>query len=351
MNTATPTQRLDKSLRILLLVGLTGAILYVGRDVFVPLSFSLLISCILFPVCIWLEKRGINSTLAIGISLLIILLLCAGVIALLVNQVMNFYTEWPVLQTKIVEALNQLSTFLSSHYNISLEEQTTWLNDLRSNSGSKVIPFIQTTLGSLSMMIVYVILIPIISALILFQRRQLFNSLHHFTPHVALESLREMLYETINTYYNFIKGMLLVYLIVGILNSVGLLILGIPHAFLFGFIAAILTFIPYVGIMIGAVLPMVVSWITFNSLLYPAGVIVVFTIVQYLEANVIFPWAVSSKLNVNTLSTIVAILLGGLIWGTAGMILFVPFLGILKVLADKTKGMEGISALLGTKSK
>jgi predicted PurR-regulated permease PerM len=58
---------------------------------------------------------------------------------------------------------------------------------------------------------------------------------------------------------------------------------------------------------------------------------------------------VSNKLNVNTLSTIIAILAGGIIWGTAGMILFVPFLGILKVLSDKTKGMEAISMLLSNK--
>jgi predicted PurR-regulated permease PerM len=140
--------------------------------------------------------------------------------------------------------------------------------------------------------------------------------------------------------------MLVVYACVGILNSVGLLLLGVPHAILFGCIAAVLTFIPYVGIMIGASLPIIVSWITFDSIYYPMGVVAIFTFVQYLEANVIFPWAVSSKLNVNTLMTIVAILVGGVLWGSSGMILFVPFLGILKLIADRMPGWEPLALLL-----
>ena len=73
--------------------------------------------------------------------------------------------------------------------------------------------------------------------------------------------------------------------------------------------------------MVASLLPITVSWITFNSIWYPLGVIAIFAVVQYLEANVIFPWAVSQKLNLNTLFTIIAVIAGGIIWGAAGMIL------------------------------
>lgn len=103
-----------------------------------------------------------------------------------------------------------------------------------------------------------------------------------------METIRDILNETVHSYYNFIKGMMLVYLIVGTLNSIGLLILGIPHAILFGFIASVLTFIPYVGIMVASLLPISVAWITYDSIWYPIGVIAIFAFVQYLEANIIF---------------------------------------------------------------
>ena len=152
---------------------------------------------------------------------------------------------------------------------------------------------------------------------------------------------------TIRTYYNFIKGMALVYLIVGMLNSVGLLLLGIPHPFLFGFIASLLTFIPYVGIIVGSLLPITMAWITYDSIWYPVGIVAVFTFVQYLEANVIFPVAVSSRLNVNTLVMLIAIFVGGLLWGMAGMILFVPFVGIAKLIADHNPRWKTLSMILG----
>lgn len=338
-----------KYLQTTTLVLVICMLLYFGRSLFIPLSFSLLIACVLYPICAWLEKKGMNRTFAIGVAMLLLLALGAAIVTLLLFQISSFFTDWPALQLKLQESISSISDYLNHRLGISFEQQTEWLKNMRNDSGTKFLPVLQTTLGSLSVFVVMLILIPILAALILYQRTSLFQALLLVIKNYSSGELKNILHETITTYYNFIKGMLLVYLAVGVLNSIGLLILGIPHAILFGFIAAVLTFIPYIGIMIGALLPMAVSWMTFNSIYYPLGVVIIFTIVQYLEANIIFPWAVSNKLNVNTLSTIIAILAGGIIWGTAGMILFVPFLGILKVLSDKTKGMEAISALLSNK--
>jgi predicted PurR-regulated permease PerM len=331
-----------------LLVGLLSliALLYAGRSVLIPLSFALLIACILYPVCHWLEARKFSPVGAIALSMSLLVIGIATLFALLIWQIAGFASEWKNLQYKLNETWLQLSEWLANSAHITLEEQHNWLNSMQSNYGSEVLPFIKTTAGNLSILLVMFVLIPIMAALILFERKRLIRVLQQLIPNVSPTDLRAILHETITTYYQFIKGMMVVYLCVGILNSVGLLILGIPHAILFGFIAAILTFIPYVGIMIGASLPIVVSWITFDSIYYPMGVVAIFTFVQYLEANVIFPWAVSSKLNLNTLMTIVAILVGGALWGSSGMILFVPFLGILKLVADRMPGWEALSLLL-----
>jgi predicted PurR-regulated permease PerM len=140
--------------------------------------------------------------------------------------------------------------------------------------------------------------------------------------------------------------MLLVYTIVGIMNSIGLAIIGIPYPLLFGFTASLLTFIPYIGILVSAILPITIAWITFNSIWYPIGVIFVFGLVQILEAYIIFPYAVGSRLKINALAILVVILIGGLLWGAAGMILFIPFLSIIKLIADRTESLQFISLLL-----
>ena len=342
---------MNKGLQLLLgSIGLI-AIFYFGRAVLIPLSFAVLIACILYPIVQFIESKGIGAIAAISLAMLSLILFLGTIISLLVWQIAGFSSEWARLQGKLSESWIQLSFWLNDTFHITLSEQQNWIASVQNNYGNEVLPFLKTTAGNLSVMIVLLILIPIMAGLILYERKRLINVLHALLPNVELTELRTILNETITAYYQFIKGMLVVYLCVGILNSVGLLLLGVPHAILFGCIAAVLTFIPYVGIMIGASLPIVVSWITFDSIYYPMGVVAIFTCVQYLEANVIFPWAVSSKLNVNTLMTIIAILVGGVLWGSSGMILFVPFLGILKLIADRMPGWEPLSMLLSGNNK
>jgi predicted PurR-regulated permease PerM len=344
----SPPEKNFSVLKILQYVILISVILFFGRTLFIPLSFALLISCVLYPACKWLEKKGINKSVAIAIAMGAIIVLIATILYLLFLQVASFSEEWQELRIKLSEAFNRLAFWLASHFNISVEQQHVWLKNLAGSSGTQVIPFLRTTFYSFSVATVLAILIPVFSALILYHRHQFLKALYLFFPENKKTAITEILRDVIHTYYNFIKGMLLVYLIVGILNSTGLAIIGISHPILFGFIASILTFIPYVGLIVASLLPISISWIQFNSVWYPLGVVLVFTIVQYLEANIIFPLVVSSRLKINTLVTILAIIGGGILWGTSGMILFIPFLGILKLIADKTESMKALSIILGT---
>lgn len=330
---------------------LISVVLYFGKTLFIPLSISMLISFILFPICKWLEKKGMNRSVAIAIALSLLTLFLSLIVVLFLWQISSFTSEWQDVKIKLIQAVNQLSLYITEQFNFNAEQQKSWMKNIADNSGGNILPFLSSTAYSLSVTFVLVILIPVFSALILYYRNLFVRVLHEIFPYEKIESIRDILNETVHSYYNFIKGMLLVYLIVGTLNSIGLLLLGIPHAILFGFIASVLTFIPYVGIMVASLLPISVAWITYNSIWYPIGVIVIFAFVQYLEANIIFPFAVSSRLNINTLVTLIVIFIGGILWGAAGMILFIPFVGILKMIADRTESLKTLAILLGTNNE
>lgn len=335
------------ALEILQYVVLICLVLYFGKTLFIPLSFSLLISFILFPICKWMEKKGMNKTLAILISLSFVVIIMGILLYLLLIQISEFSHEWEPFKKKLLEALNQISAYIAQRFQISTEDQLIFFKNSINNSGSQAFSFLRNVLYSFSETFFYLLIIPVFSALILYHRQILANVLYRIFPAERKETIREILTETIHAYYNFIKGMLLVYLIVGVLNSVGLAIVGVPHPILFGFIASILTFIPYIGILISSLLPIAVSWITFNSIWYPLGVVIVFSIVQILEAYVIFPFAVGSRLKINTLVIIIMITAGGILWGAAGMILFIPFASIAKLIADRTESLKTLSILLG----
>lgn len=327
---------------------LISLILYFGKTLFIPLSFSVLISFVLYPICKWMEGKGINRNISILISLFAVTILFSSIIYLLFTQMMAFFEEWQTLKVKLLETVSQVSIFLSERFGLSSENQLKFLNNSINNSGSQAISLLRSTAYTFSETIFFIIIIPIFSILILVHRQILVNALYHIFSLEDKNTIHEILMETIQAYYNFIKGMLMVYLIVGILNSIGLAIIGVPHPILFGFIASILTFIPYIGIMTSALLPIAVSWISYNSIWYPLAVILVFALVQILEAYIIFPFVVGRRLKINTLIIIIMVIAGGILWGVAGMILFIPFVSIVKLISERTESLKNLSLLLGS---
>lgn len=347
-----PLPAKDESfLRVLQYIVFISVILYFGSDIFIPLSFAALISFTLYPICIWLERRKVPRMAAIVISVFLLLLFGGGMVLLLVQQFISFLKEWPAIHLKLSESIDHLSQLIIDYYSISKEQQQQWLAQVANQSSGDVLRYLFQAVSASTFSAVLLILIPVFAVLILYYRHVLVAVTYRLFPGERHEDIKSLLFLTIAAYYNFIKGMIVVYAVVGVLNSIGLLILGVPHAVFFGFMAAILTFIPYIGIMVGSLLPIAMSWITFNSIWYPVGVILIFAFVQYLEANVIFPLAVSNRLNVNALATLIVIIAGGLLWGVAGMILFVPFLGIVKLVVDNHPKMKTWSMLLGTEVK
>jgi predicted PurR-regulated permease PerM len=322
-------------------------LLYFGSTLFIPICYGLLIAIVLYPVCKWLEGHRWPRSLAITAGLLIVFIIFSIIISLLFIEIDVLRKEVPELLTKAKPSLIQLQHWIESALGISVASQNEWwqqlLHNLSGNTGNILQSIIAATAGGLFTLF----LVPVYAALFLYNRETFVQFLVKLTGGAQRQQLQVILTETIHTYFHFIKGMIQVYLIVGVLNSIGLLALGIPHAILFGMLTAIMTIIPYVGIVISALLPISIAWITKDSIWYPMGVVAVFTFVQYLEANIIFPKVVATQLKLSTWATLVAIFAGGLLWGVSGMILFIPFIGILKIVTERIPEWAALNILLG----
>ncbi|MBO9201574.1 MULTISPECIES: AI-2E family transporter [Niastella] len=329
-------------------ITLFGALLlYFGSTLFIPICYGLLIAVILFPFCKWLERHRWPRSLAITAGLLLVFIIFSIIISLLFIEIDVLRKEVPELMVKAKPSLVQLQLWIESALGLSVASQNEWwqqlLHNLSGNSSNILQSIIAATAGGLFTLF----LVPMYAALFLHNRETFVQFLVKLIGGGHRQQLQVILAETINTYFHFIKGMVLVYLIVGALNSIGLLALGIPHAILFGMLTAIMTIIPYVGIVISALLPISIAWITKDSIWYPIGVVAIFTFVQYLEANIIFPKVVATQLKVSTWATLVAIVAGGLLWGVSGMILFIPFIGILKIITEHIPEWGALNVLLG----
>jgi predicted PurR-regulated permease PerM len=330
-------------LKYLQVIVFASVVLYFGKAVLIPLSFSLLISIVMYPVCKWLELRKVPKSVAIALSLSLVTVLLGLVIWLFIWEVRLFWTDLPQLLTKLETSLPQLQGWIETTFGFTADEQLNWL---KRSSLDDLPAVLKGTLNATLDTFFYLFLTPVFTALFLYHRHTFLVYLQLIAGSANRLSLQKIIQQTTHTYFHFIKGMVIVYFIVGVLNSIGLMALGVKHAVLFGMLTAVMTVIPYVGIIVSALLPISVAWITMDSVWYPVGVIAVFAVVQYLEANVIFPMVVGTQLNLSTWATLIAILAGGILWGVAGMILFIPFLAVLKIISDHVVSLKPLNVLL-----
>jgi len=319
-----------------------AVILYFGKTLFIPLCFGLLTAIVLYPVCRKLEQRKWPKSIAVTVCLLLVTFLIIALVGLFIWQINEFKRDAPLFIDKLKTGLSALQQSLLLNHGLSIGTPASWVEKLSGNIGS----ILQSAFSGTVNMFFILFLVPVFTALFLYHRKIFVQSLRLIAGEKYRQRLDTILQEAVHTYFNYIKGMVMVYIIVGILNSAGLLLLGIKHAILFGMLCAVMTIIPYIGIIVSALLPISVAWITTGSIWYPLAVIAILGIVQYLEANIIFPKVVGTQLNISTWATLVAIIAGGIIWGVAGMILFIPFVAILKIITDKSEEWKSLNLLL-----
>lgn len=317
-------------------------LLYWGKTLFIPLGFGLLLALIFYPVCKWLEQKGWSKSGAIAFCLSLVTLLGLAFVSLFLWQVSLLRTDIPFLIEKFQLQAPAYQEWIAAQLRVSIEEQNQWIQ----RWPMTVLGWLGHSLNNASSGLFMLFIAPVFMALFLYNRRDFVEALIAYYGVDQEAAIRKVLDATSFTYYRFIKGMVWVYIIVGILNALGLWALGIKHAVLFGMLCAVMTIIPYVGIIISALLPISVAWLEYNSLWMPLAVVALFAFVQYLEANIIFPKVVGSQLNLSTWATLVAVIAGGILWGVAGMILFIPFLAILKIITDHLPAWRPLHILL-----
>lgn len=322
-----------------------GALLFF-KSLLIPLAYAVFISFVLYPIMMRLIRLGTPEFLAILIPILLTGAVFFMLVMLLSYELSMLDERWAQLQISAIPWLHDLQHQLEDRFNWSIDAQFDWLRRAVEKYSTNAGEILKDIIHASSTMLIYLVIIPIYTYLILAYRKKLVRFIISFFPASRRDEAGVALYETIHMFTAFIKGMVMVYLIVGILNSLGLLLLGVSNPFFYGILTAVMTIIPYLGIIVSSLLPISISWISSGSMVQPVGIVVVFAIVQYLEANLIFPYVVGKQINLNTLVSLIAIFAGGIIWGVSGMILILPLVAIFRIFASHFEGLNNWSEFL-----
>lgn len=312
------------------------------NDIVIPLSISAFISLSLLPFVQWMERRKINRFLAIFIALLFVTSVISLLIWLTASQINQLIQDLPNLSTRLESFVRDVSSDIAESFGIPFNEQVGYLKqgiERASSLAGQILIGTSNTLSTFIQMPVYIFLL-------LLYRKKISEFLVSILPvkYDGGETLPKKMKSLVQNYF---AGLVLVIAIIAVLNTTGLLILGIRYAIFLGIFSALLTIIPYVGVFVGAALPVIIALITKDSIWYGVGVAGLYAFVQFLEGNFITPRVVGSKVTINALAAILALLVGAHILGIAGMIIAIPSLGILKLIMENTTHLKPIAKLIG----
>ena len=335
--------RIASTLLIIILVVCIASYL---KIVIVPLLFSLIFAVMLYPMCKKLEYVGLTKGVAAFTAVFLTTIFFGVVIYFAYNQVMKFSEQGPQFLAKASELYDNVQAFIADAFGVRRSGQSKLQTQLASLANNTEV-IVSSIVGFLSGFITDVTLIPLYVFFLLYFRDFFLEFFYKIIP----SSDKEVIDLTMNQIYDVIlkwmRGILIVIVIVGLLNSMGLVFLGIEYPFFFGFLASFLALIPYIGILIGSLLPALLALITKDSYWYAVGVIGIFWFIQILEGNLITPYIVGKNVSLNPLIAIFSLLLLGKLWGMAGLVLALPVTAIIKVVFDSVPVMKPYGFLLG----
>jgi predicted PurR-regulated permease PerM len=321
-------------------------IMYIGAEIIVPLIFATIIAILLNPLVTWLHGKNMHRIIAIIISLLVAIILLGGLVYFIVWQTSRFGESLPLLKQKINLLLTQAMTWTADILNIEEARISGWIAKIKAEGGKNSSSMVGQTLSTVGSMFMIVFIMPIYVFTILYYKPLLLQFISKLFKKDKHKMVAEVLGETKSLIQSYLIGLLIEAAIVATLNSVGLLIIGVKYALLLGLLSALLNLIPYIGIVIATILPVVMA-LALQSPLSALWVFILFIVVQFVDNQYIVPYIVASKVKVNALVSIIVVLIGGALWGISGMFLAIPLAAIAKVVFDRIPQLEPLGFVLG----
>jgi predicted PurR-regulated permease PerM len=321
--------------------------LYIAKGIIVPLILAAIFAIVLHPVVNLFMRLKINRVVAIIITMTLALLIFTALGFLLFSQAIRFGDSWPVLIDKFTQILNQGAVWVSGYFEISPAKMDAWLIKAKAGFFNNDNAGIGQALVFVGSKMVLLILVPVYIFMMLFYQPLLLEFFRRLFGKSNRNRVSQIISQIKILVQRYLVGLLLEAAIVATLYSVSLRILGIEYALILGVIGALFNLIPYIGVLIAASLPMMLTLVSNTSPWLALLVLAIYVFIHFFDMNFIVPRLVGSKVKINALVTIIAVISFGALWGIPGMILSIPLTGIIKLILDQTETLKPWGFLLG----
>lgn len=350
--------------------------LYVGRDIFIPFALAMLLSFALGPIAIRLRRWGLGRILSVLVAVCLAFLVLGGFGLLVGNQIVQLVQQLPTYQSNIqakirsmqgaapsggmfdraAAVLRELSSEVSGEPGQGASGADASENDALarrpipvrieepSPSLFKIIGGIASPLlgpiGTAGLVIVFVFLM-------LLEREDLRNRFIRLVSGGDLYLTTEALDEAAQRVSRYLLMQLIVNTTYGLPIGLGLYFIGVPNALLWGVLATVLRFIPYVGPFIAALFPLALAVAVapgWGMVLWTIGL---FAVIELVSNNIVEPWLYGSSTGISALAIILAAIFWTTLWGPVGLLLSTPLTVCLMVMGRYIPRLQFLDVLLG----
>ena len=322
---------------VVFLMASLGVFLFLLKGILLPFLLAGFLAYFLSPVILKLQAFGFKRQVAVLILFSVFLVVFSATVYFIFPAVAVQGTalknKMPEYSQKIKNSLydlereveNKLPFSQKAKFVDDVEERiNTFVNEQKSHLPSYLLRFFS--------IFALVVLVPMLTFFMLLFSGGLFDSMLKYLPTKYAERGLGLLYEVDEMLGRYIRGQLIEILFVGILSTIGLMLIGINYALLIGVFAGISNIVPYLGPITGAVLASVVGFIEYQNFAIVLKVVLMFWVVQFLDNHIIQPVVMGQGVKLSPVVIIFSVMAGAQLFGFLGILFAVPFAGMIKVV-------------------
>jgi len=321
--------------------------MYIGKVIIIPLILGLLFAMLLIPACNWFEsKLKFPRVLAAAVSLLFFFGVIIALITLVTSQLTMLKQDWPLFEQQIYHAIDALHKWVANTFDIDYAKQTEYINDTFSKSLGKGTEILGVAIISLSSLLILLVFTFLYTFFLLLYRRHIMRFLILLNSKEHETIVREIVQEIQYVVKRYLIGLVVQMCIVATMTFIVLSVIGVKYNLMLALITGLFNVLPYVGIFSSI---LIIALITFATSTATNVLFVVLGLwaVHLIDSNFVVPKIVGSKVKVNSLFAMLAIITGELLWGISGMFLAIPVLAIMKIVFDRIYELKPWGFLLG----
>jgi predicted PurR-regulated permease PerM len=369
------TSRVLSRLWLVVVAVLVITILYVAKVLFLPLAFAVLFAFLLAPLVSWLERLHLPRALAAMLVILGFAALLGAAAWMMFTQLVAVTNDLPTYRENITQKLQAIHSPSDSAFSRAQREVQRLGEELGLANSSAVLhpspsqrsnrqlgaspeqpvqvrEVAQPTgrldqLGGVVEPLTTTFLCVVFTFFVLLQREDLRNRVIHLSGDHNLSLMTQAMKDASARISRYFSLQLAVNLTYGTLVFAALYFIGLPHALLFGSIAGLLRFVPYVGAPIAALLPTLLSLAVFHGWEHSLMIVGTFTLLEVVTANYAEPRIYGKHTGLSSLAILVAAAFWTLIWGPVGLVLSVPLTVCLVVIGSHVPALEFLTVMLG----